>query len=218
MPIQPVWFRKDLVFYAHSTSMVQEGLGVLCPVNQYGSGRTWCFMPIQPVWLRKDWVWCHKRQCRERRTTVQACPVLQKLLIQIFAHEGFVKACPVGWIPTTCLCLLWHTSVSSDMPVSNDMPVSPTTHLCLLQHTCVSYNTPVSPMTHLCLHWHACVSCDMPVSPMTCLCLLWHACVFYDVGIRPTGQALTKPSWVKFWPESLYGTWTCLDCCSIFSA
>ena len=25
----------------------------------------------------------------------------QKLLFQIFAHEGFVKACPVGWIPTT---------------------------------------------------------------------------------------------------------------------
>ena len=24
-----------------------------------------------------------------------------KSLFQIFAHEGFVKACPVGWIPTT---------------------------------------------------------------------------------------------------------------------
>ena len=33
--------------------------------------------------------------------TVQACPGLKKLLFQMFAHEGFVKACPVGWIPTT---------------------------------------------------------------------------------------------------------------------
>ena len=40
---------------------------------------------------------------RERRTTVQACPKTkqkEKLLFKIFAHEGFVKACPVGWIPT----------------------------------------------------------------------------------------------------------------------
>ena len=27
--------------------------------------------------------------------------VLQRLLIQIFTHEGFVKACPIGWIPLT---------------------------------------------------------------------------------------------------------------------
>ena len=27
--------------------------------------------------------------------------VLQKLLFPIFAHQGFVKACPAGWIPTT---------------------------------------------------------------------------------------------------------------------
>ena len=30
---------------------------------------------------------------------------LKKLLFQTFAHAGFVKACPVGWIPTTRLIL-----------------------------------------------------------------------------------------------------------------
>ena len=35
-------------------------------------------------------------------TTVQTCPVLKKhIYFQIFAREGFVKACPVGWISAT---------------------------------------------------------------------------------------------------------------------
>ena len=38
--------------------------------------------------------------CRERITTVQAGLGLKKLLIDIFAHEGFIKAYLVVWIPT----------------------------------------------------------------------------------------------------------------------
>ena len=38
---------------------------------------------------------------RERLTTVQACLGFKTFLFQICPSEGFVKVCPVGWIPTT---------------------------------------------------------------------------------------------------------------------
>ena len=41
---------------------------------------------------RKEKLWGSTEQRQSRHVLVL------KLLNQIFAHEGFVKACPVGWI------------------------------------------------------------------------------------------------------------------------
>ena len=46
---------------------------------------------------------------RERNVEQQSkhVLVLQKLLIQIFAREGFVNACPGGWIPRTPYIIIY---------------------------------------------------------------------------------------------------------------
>ena len=36
-------------------------------------------------------------------------------------------------------------------------------------------------------------------------------------ALKPTQQALTKPSWAEIWIKSFYRTRTCLDCCATFS-
>ena len=38
---------------------------------------------------------------RERLTTVQACLGFKTFIPNFRPSEGFVKVCPVGWIPTT---------------------------------------------------------------------------------------------------------------------